>query len=61
MNLPHPIIRRQRKSLLPVETMPTVCPHCGRSSAEPVKPMVETPPEKIIPPDHAESTSTTEV
>ena len=36
MNGLHPIIRRPRRSLQP-DALPavTICPHCGRSSAEP--------------------------
>jgi hypothetical protein len=63
MNLPYPNIRRKRKPLLPVEPVPTVCPHCGRSSAEPVKPAAETPPvapEKITTPDDAKIPATSE-
>jgi len=46
--LPHPIIHRKRQSLEPaiVVAVPagvTVCPHCGRSSAEPVVPAAEQP------------------
>ena len=53
----YPNIRRKRKPLLPVEPVATICPHCGRSSAEPVT-LPPPPPEKPKP-DDAEITSST--
>jgi hypothetical protein len=63
MNKLFPNIRRQRNPLLPVEPVPTVCPHCGRSSAEPVQPVVKTlpiAPVKITTPDDAKTPATSE-
>jgi len=64
MNEPLPFIRRVRRSLVPVANpapVPAICPHCGKSSAEPasvtsvtldptltVTPSVTTP-EKSVP------------
>gem|GEM_PF-3985876 len=62
MDKRYPNIRRKRKPLLPAEPVPTICPHCGRSSAEPVKPAVATPPvapEKTTPPEDADNASST--
>jgi hypothetical protein len=48
MNGMYPIIRRKRQTLetaivLAATPAATVCPHCGRSSAEPAVPAPEPP------------------
>jgi len=57
MDKTYPNIRRKRKPLLPPEPAPTICPHCGRSSAEPVT--VSPPPPEKPKPDDADNASST--